>query len=112
MITTILNILSKQITNMSSQDGMGEGGAGLLGFFGDSIPTFYFQIVVGIYIIQITYLLTTMLNTIQNGYDPLSEKHLLGKYFSKSGMLYCFVAAAVILVFNIIASMVISGSIG
>ena len=107
MITFILSKLSSQLNNMSADSG---GQGALLGdLFKESIPTFYFQLVVGLYIVEITYLLTTMLNTIQNGYDPLNEKFLLGQYFLRSGVLYCFVSLSVILIFNLIAVTVISG---
>jgi hypothetical protein len=109
LITTILNKLSTQVTKLSEDTATtGQApGTGILQMFKDSIPTYYFQFVVGLYIIQITYILTTMLNTIQSGYDPLEEKYLLGQYFYKSGMLYCFIALAVIIVFNMIAAVVI-----
>jgi hypothetical protein len=110
MITTILNTLGTQIAGIA---GDGEtpmsGVAGLVEIFGDSIPTFYFQIVVGVYVIQITYLLTTLLNTIQNGYDPMNEKFLLGNYMFSGGVLYSIVALLVIMIFNLIAATVVSG---
>jgi len=111
MITTIINKLGNQISTLSAETATGTGSGiaagGLLDLFGDSIPTFYFQIIVGIYVIQITFLLTTMLNTIQNGYDPLNEKHLLGKNISKSGTFYAIIAFIVVLVFNLIAASVV-----
>ena len=45
--------------------GEGGGGAGLMSLFGDSIPTYYFQIVVGIYVVQIIYILTVLSNGIE-----------------------------------------------
>ncbi len=110
MITTILNSLGNQMNTF--KQGTEFGGvkqASMLELFGDSLPTFYFQIVVGIYVVQITFILTQMLNTIQNGYDPLNEKHLLGKYIKKSGVLYSTIAFFIILLFNLIAGTVISG---
>ena len=112
MITTILGTLGYQITSFSEGGELGASGAqgaGLLELFGDSIPTFYFQIVVGVYVVQITYLLTTMLNVIQNGYDPLNEKHLLGQFIKKSGVMYSTIAFFIILLFNLIAGSVVSG---
>lgn len=111
MITTILLKLSGQIGTLSSETGStGGGGVGIDGLFGDSIPTYYFQIVVGIYVVQITYLLTTMLNTIENGYDPLNEKHLLAMYYKKSGTLYSMIALVVIMIFNLIAAVVLNNT--
>jgi hypothetical protein len=113
MITTILNTLSNQMTSFTADAGsvgasQAQGGA-LLEMFGDSIPTFFFQIVVGLYVVQITILLTQMLNTIANGYDPLNEKYLLGQYVRKSGLMYCMMGFVIILLFNMIAANVISG---
>ncbi|MEM3374219.1 MAG: hypothetical protein QW757_05685 [Candidatus Woesearchaeota archaeon] len=113
MITTILNKLSAQMDILTREAG-GAANAqqfgSMLDLFRDSIPSFYFQVVIGIYIIQVTYLLTTMLNTIENGYDPLNEKYLLGVYFKKSGLLYCLIAFFVILVFNLIAATVLQNT--
>ncbi len=112
MITTIINKLSTQLGTFSETSAGVESGLStnseILGMFSDSIPTFYFQVVVGIYVVQITYILTTMLNTIENGYDPLNEKFMLGQYLKKSGMLYGMVSFVIILIFNLIASIVIN----
>ncbi|MEK6917120.1 MAG: hypothetical protein AABW92_05245 [Nanoarchaeota archaeon] len=108
MITTILITLGNQVGSFSGSD-MGGSTTGLLNMFSDSIPTFYFQLVVGIYVVQITYLLTTMLNTIENGYDPLSEKFMLGNFIKKSGVLYSIISFVVIMMFNLIAATVVSG---
>ena len=112
MITTIINKLSTQLGTFSETSAGSQGtmapNSEILNMFSDSIPTFYFQIVVGIYVVQITYILTTMLNTIENGYDPLNEKFMIGQYLKKSGMLYGMVSFVIILIFNLIASIVIS----
>jgi len=108
MITTILNTIRTQMEKLQAEG----GGVAMEGIGGDmfksSIPTFYFQIVVGLYIVQITYLLTTMLNTIENGYDPLSGKNMLGKHVKKSGVLYTIISFVTIMLFNLIATIVIS----
>ena len=38
------------------------------------IPPFYFQLIVGIYIVEITYILTVLANGVENGVDKLNEK--------------------------------------
>jgi Flp pilus assembly protein TadB len=112
MITTILNTLGNQLSSFQNNPtGAATAtttGGGLLDLFGDSIPTFYFQIVVGVYVVQITFILTQMLNTIENGYDPLNEKFMLGQFVKKSGVMYSVIAFVIILLFNIIAGSVIS----
>jgi hypothetical protein len=111
MITTILTQLGNQINTLSTgAAGGGSNVAGLATIFGKTtIPTFYFQLVVGFYVVQITFILTTMLNVIENGYDPLNEKCMLGQNLFKSSALYSTVAFIVILLFNMIAGSVLSG---
>ncbi len=103
MVTTILGKLTLQMERMGAEGG---GGAGMLegGFFGQGVPTYYFQIVVGIYVVQITYILTVLSNGIENGADKLNERYLLGQNLVRSTLLYCFVAATIMLIFNLIAN--------
>jgi len=108
MITSVLTTLGFQTTQFSAESSGGGATASIPELFGDGVPTFFFQIVVGIYVVQITYLLTQMLNTIQSGYDPLNEKYLIGQYVKKSGILYTTIAFVVILMFNIIAGTVVA----
>jgi hypothetical protein len=79
MITTILGALGGQITQLGTEGGGGAQVAGLTQLFGDGIPTYYFQIVVGLYIVQIVFILTILQNGIENGQDKLNERYLLGQ---------------------------------
>ncbi|HLD88828.1 MAG TPA: hypothetical protein VI894_01340 [Candidatus Nanoarchaeia archaeon] len=114
MITTILGKLGTQIQTIS-QAGAGAGtqaglgGAGLIGLFGEGIPTYFFQIVVGIYVVQIVFILTILTNGIENGEDKLSERYQLGTNLMRSTILYCIVSFAVMIVFNLIALSIMSG---
>ncbi len=102
MISTILTKLSAQLNTFASGQQAG-GFEGMMGIFGIGIPTFYFQIVVGVYIVQIAYILTLLANGIENGADKLGERYLLGKNLIKSTLLYCFISGVVILLFNYFA---------
>ena len=79
----------------------------MMPLFGDGLPTFYFQIVVGIYVVQIVYILTILSNGIENGADSLAERYLLGQNLVRSTAIYCAVAAIVMILFNIIASQIL-----
>ncbi len=105
MISAILTRLAGQLTSFaSSTDGGGVGGMGeMLGIFGIGIPTYFFQIVVGIYIVQIVYILTVLSSGIENGADKLGERFSLGKNLVNSTLLYCFIAGVVMLLFNLFA---------
>src|SRR3989338_3985928 len=113
MISTILTKLSAQLGAITSQNAAG-GGAGrmsdMLNIFGIGIPTYHFQIVVGIYIVQITYILTILSNGIENGADKLGERYALGTNLINSTLLYCFLAATVIILFNLFASTILTNS--
>lgn len=109
MITTILGKLGVQIRNITAQSGgAAAGGAtGLVGLFGDGVPTYYFQIMVGLYVVQIVYILTILTNGIENGADKLNERYSLGVNMIKSTILYALVSFGVILLFNLIAGSII-----
>ena len=105
MITFILSALAGNITTL------GENGGGTFSdiaqFFGDGIPTYYFQIVVGIYVFQLSFILTIIANGIENGADKLNERYLLGKNTIKSTTTYAILAIIVVLLFNTIASNIV-----
>jgi hypothetical protein len=106
MITTILGALAGNIKTLGTSE-IGGRVSDIAGLFGDGIPTYYFQIVVGLYVVQIVYILTILANGIENGADKLQERYDLGKNLISSTMLYCILSLVVILVFNIIASRIV-----
>jgi hypothetical protein len=106
MITYILGNLSKNISNLGAEQAGTQIGT-LATMFGDGIPTYYFQAVVGIYVFQIVYILTVLSNGIENGADKLQERYLLGRNLIKSTLLYCFIAGVVMIIFNLIASRIV-----
>lgn len=107
MVTTILGKLGAQLQTITI--GAGQQ-AGLVGIFGDGIPTFHFQIIVGLYVVQITYILTILVNGIENGSDKLNEEYDIGTNLIRSTLLYCFISLGVIITFNIVASQILTTS--
>lgn len=111
MIGTILGALSGNIKGMGE---LGEGMGGRLteiaGIFGDGIPTYYFQIVVGTYVVQLVYILTVISTGIEHGSDKLQTEHNLGKNLMNSTLLYCVFALIVMIIFNMIAVTIITRS--
>ena len=102
MVTSIIGKLGTQLKAITESGPSAQ--AGLIGLFGDGIATYYFQIIVGIYVVQITYILTVLVNGIENGSDTLREKYQLGINLVRSTILYCIIAGAVIIAFNVIAA--------
>ncbi|HII14978.1 MAG TPA: hypothetical protein HA362_01585 [Nanoarchaeota archaeon] len=112
MITTIIGGLGSALAMNTGESGDAAasfgGASSITDMFKiqDLMPPFYFQIVVGIYLIEVVYILTVLGNGIENGVDKLNEEHLLGKNLYKSAVFYIIVAAATMLVFNLLASMI------
>jgi Flp pilus assembly protein TadB len=111
MISTILTRLSAQLTSFASNGDAVGGWSDMLSIFGVGIPTFHFQIVVGIYIVQIVYILTILSSGIENGADKLGERFSLGKNMVNSTLLYCFISGVVMLLFNLFAMSIMKNTL-
>jgi hypothetical protein len=113
MVTTILGKLGGQLQKLQSETAAANAGmaVGLTQLFGDGMPTFYFQIIVGFYVVQITYILTIIVNGIENGADQLAEDYQIGQNMTRSTLMYCILSSAVMLLFNMIAGNIIGGGI-
>ncbi|MFH1849055.1 MAG: hypothetical protein ABH879_02610 [archaeon] len=111
MVTTILGKLSEQMIKMSTEGEAAGGMGGMTSLFGDGLPTYYFQIIVGIYVVQIVYILTVLSNSIENGSDKLNEDYLVGVNMINGPVLYAVVSIIIILIFNLIAGQIIGATL-
>lgn len=117
MITSIIGRLSTLVGALPGQEGTTESaGLGfnaqqLTGLFPTNklMPPYFFQIVVGAYVIELAIILTYLSNAIENGDDKLTEKNRLGKNLFTSTLFYCILALIVTLVFGLLAGKVASG---
>ncbi|MCF7872115.1 hypothetical protein K9L97_03710 [Candidatus Woesearchaeota archaeon] len=111
MITQILGSLSDKIQQFDSGAGGQLADASsifdMLG--GGGVPTFFFQTVVGLYVVQISYILTIIVSGIENGADEISQREEIGKNMLKSTIIYTLIAGACTLIFSIIAAQLIQG---
>ncbi|MCX6711237.1 MAG: hypothetical protein NTZ02_04085 [Candidatus Woesearchaeota archaeon] len=114
MITMILGKLAIQMRQMQESGGeTGLGGiGGMMGLISDGIPPYYFQLIVGIYLVEITYILIVISNGIENGADSLGEKYSIGKELPKSVILYVVISLVVTLLFNLVASKIMLTTLG
>ncbi|MBW2983481.1 hypothetical protein KY361_00010 [Candidatus Woesearchaeota archaeon] len=113
MITSILGKLGSQLDTLTADSGpaaAGAAGGGMLDMFGAGIPTFYFQVVVGLYVVQLIYILTIIANGIENGADKLNERFALGVNMVKSTIMFCMISGAVMFLFNLIAANIMSAT--
>ena len=75
------------------------------------IPPYYLQIIIGIYIIQIIFILTSTLVTIDSGENKLERTYNTGKNFVKGISLYFGVAFVAVLTLFLLASLVLGNII-
>ncbi len=109
MIAAILNRL-----NLAAITG-GEGLTGLgnldniLNIFNlqQMIPPYYLQIIIGIYLVQIIFILTGSLVTIDSGEDKLEKTNKTGKNLKKGIMLYFITALITTIVLFVLTSVVL-----
>jgi hypothetical protein len=109
MVVTIINKLGEQFSNLETQNVEGMGGLGALVNImkiQDVIPTYQFQIVVGLYVVEITIILTILANSIERGVDKLNLEYNFGKNLIRSTSLYFIISLLGILAFNALANIV------
>lgn len=107
MMNFIISELTKNLKCFGAESGVGiYDSISSLGL-SSGLPTYYFQFVVGVYVVQIIYILTVLSNGIENGADKLSEKHSLGKNLLRSTIIYSLFASVVMIIFTLIAGYVI-----
>ncbi len=111
MITVILNKLN--IAELSGEGAEGIGGlGGILNIFDltKMIPPYYLQIAIGIYLIQIIFILTGTLVTINSGEDKLEKTNKTGKNLMRGIALY-FITAFLATLVLFILTVVVMGSL-
>jgi hypothetical protein len=106
MISNILGTITMKLAQLQGEVGASTGGAGmtipsLLG--GAGIPIYHFQAIVGLYVVQITFILTVMVNGIENGVDDIAEHDSLGKNLLRATLLYAAISAITIILFSFIS---------
>jgi len=112
MITTILNKLNIAQLQGGATTGLGNLGD-ILSLFNmtNMIPPYYLQIAIGIYLVQITFILTGTLTTINSGEDKLEKANSTAKNLKTGITLYFIVSLLSTLALFILASVVL-GNIG
>jgi len=75
----------------------------------DMIPPYFMQVAIGIYIVQIIFILTTVLVTIDSGEDKLKKTHDIGKNLMRGIGIYFIVTLFAVLVLSILAAVALAG---
>jgi len=116
MITTILGALSAMFESGTAGQGVegiaGAGGLqGILSIFDltTMMPTYWLQVIVGFYLIEIVFILTRTLVTIRSGKDELQATSEIGKNLKISLLLYFIVALVAVIGLTLLGAVVLAG---
>lgn len=110
MITSIITRLSTELGSLTGGEAASQFGN--MGQLVDLFPLhkmispFFFQVVVGLYVVEIGFVLTIISNGIENGIDKLSEENSLSRNLKKSTIFYVVVSAISIIIFSFLAAMI------
>ena len=114
MIAIILNKL-KGLSDLTGGAGTEVAGIGSIGNIVDLfdianiIPPYFVQISIGIYLVEIIFILTGTLVTVDSGEDKLQEKNELAKHLKRGITLYLLTALLSTIALTGLASVALSG---
>lgn len=109
MVVTIINKLSEQFATIETAEGGEFGGIAAIANIlriEDVIPSFQFQVLVGLYVIEIIIILTFLSTNIEKGLDKTTGRYRLSRNLLTGVGLYLIVAFIGILLFNFLANAV------
>ena len=110
MITSILGRLNLAELGEAGTAGIGNLGTILTIFdLTKMIPPYYLQIAIGIYLIQVIFILTRTLVTIDSGEDKLEKTNKTGKNLKRGIVLYFVTALLATLALFVLTAVVLSG---
>jgi len=110
MITAILSKLN--FSNLGDLNVSGFGGIGeALNIFNylDMIPPYFLQIIVGLYLIQIVFILTDTLVTVDSGEDKLENTNKTGQNLKKAISLFFITSLIGVIALTILSVVVLNG---
>ncbi|MDP2673189.1 MAG: hypothetical protein Q8O84_05235, partial [Nanoarchaeota archaeon] len=108
MITSILSFLD--LSELQGGEAIG-GFTGILNIFDltKMIPPYYLQIIIGIYLVEIIFILTSTLVTVDSGEDKLEKTNKTGINLRRGILLYFIVAFLSTIILSVLSSVVLSG---
>ncbi|MFW6285945.1 MAG: hypothetical protein ACOC16_02130 [Nanoarchaeota archaeon] len=101
LVTIIMGTLSNATRELSSGD------MGIPNFLGESMPTYLFQSVVGIYLVMLIIILVYVITNLENGNDIIFTKYEMGQKVQSAFLKYTIVVTIGILFFTYIGSKIL-----
>jgi hypothetical protein len=111
MITSILNTLGSSISSTEIDTSVASNMQNILQIFNveTMIPPYYLQIAIGVYLIEVIFILTSTLVTIDSGEDKLERTRRIGENLNKGMIFYFLTALLSSLALFALSSIVIGG---
>ena len=110
MISTILSSLQVMLQAGQGEKAMGPTTiSGALDLFNRNamIPPYWMQIIIGLYLVEIIYILTVTLVSVESGVDKLGEKSEIAKNMKSGILFYIMAALAASLILSLLAGMAV-----
>ena len=115
--TMIVTIIVKLIVELNSRSGNADsvvpGNLGAIaGIFSISniIPSYYMQLIIGLYLVEIVIILTLLSTRIEHGIDSLQEQYSMSSNLFSSSILYFILAVIVTVIFTFLVSSIVPTS--
>jgi Flp pilus assembly protein TadB len=111
MIASIISTLSDALSSGEDISALGTNIGNIVNIFNieSMIPPYYLQIIIGIYLIQVIFILTGTLVTIDSGEDKLEKTNRIGENLRKGIVFYFFTALISALALFTLTSVVLKG---
>jgi hypothetical protein len=111
MITVILSKLGSMINSETGTAGLPAMALQINKLFpvDAMIPPYFLQICIGVYIIEIVFILTKTLVAVDSGQDSLKETYDIGRNLLSAGLLYLVIALLATTILSVIAMMALYG---
>lgn len=106
MVVSIINLLGEQFKTVGIEEGGFTTGIAAIANIlriEDVIPGFQFQLVVGIYVVELTVILTILSTYIERGVDKTTSRYRIGRNTLRATGLYVLISLIGIIIFNLLA---------
>ena len=111
LISTVIVTLHDYMNHLTSGGG-GLGSsrslAGIGSILGYGVPSYYFNIIIGLYVVAVVYILSQVISVIQNGPDEIVESFTVGKNLVKTSLSFTMISSILSVSLSIVAMVVIS----
>src|SRR3989344_7838846 len=113
IVAIIVDLIDTLSASQVDTGGVGSNVSGNLGAIAgifnipNIIPSYYLQMIIGFYLVEIVVILSLLSSRIENGYDKLNEQYEIGRNLFSSSVLYLILALIVTVIFTFLVSSIV-----